>query len=645
MELSNTSKLFLACTASTHCSLKLEFFNELDEVIPSWKPSTRISPVWMASNVFVDEAPDVRKFCIFIGAFYPLTLADELELFDFEGTDFFLSLGHFNIVVSTDDDSLVNNIRGYCISNSIPFELWKGVNGDFNIANIESRGMKERDIESALGALSHLARTNSKISSKVEASEFVSLMASSITRANSHNHGMLDKLTKLTNVVNGAFLVSLSETCGEATTRYLIKTNSALSRFCSQAFSGTSPIAYTECHFWYHSLLGVGLANIALQNLVDYIDDTLGQTLFIDRLEACASIYTGVKDLRSKSANLEYWKEISGQILAEGLGGTEIPIISYFSGRDGYLSDHHYISAPLNSIAQCASIHWSLNTLTHEICHIFLQEVMETLFPVDEEVTDGLRYSFDRAIELVEAEEDVALSLLDRIRQLLLTSVLVSSDSNKTYGEGDILSSKKANLHSIKDHLRNKNRELEEILVHILDFQLFYGGKSERYVTSIWNTWSVLPDIDYRIKDYIVRTACALLCSELNRHTKTTVDDCLNEILKSLEEISSDDFGYIKLAESILADVEMRSTISKEVSNYIPTIKVAKYILYDKNFNVQLFTNSFDSKLFPRGVLTTHKFKNPLEFINANLLKVKNVEVDSLWMLINLAFRIDKYRA
>lgn len=643
MELSYTSKLFLACAASTPCNLKLEFFNELDEVIPSWKPSTRISPVWMANNEFVDEAPDVRRFCIFIGAFYPLTLADELELFDFEGTDFFLSLGHFNIVVSTDDDSLVNKIRGYCISNSIPFELWSGVNGDFNIANIESRGMKGRDIESTLGSLSHLARTNSKISSKVEASEFVSLMASSITRANSHNHGMLDKLTKLTNVVSGAFLDSLTETCGEATTRYLIKTNSALSRFCSQAFSGTSPIAYTECHFWYHSLLGVGLANIALQNLVDYIDDTLGQTLFIDRLKACASIYAGIRDLRSKSANLEYWKGISGQIMTEGSGGTEIPIISYFSGRDGYLSDHHYISAPLNSIAQCASIHWSLNTLTHEMCHIFLQEVMETLFPVDEEVTNGLRYSFDRAIELMETEEDGALSLLDRIRQLLLTSVLVSSDSYKINSEGDILSSK-ADLYSIKDHLRNKNRELEEILVHILDFQLFYGGRSEKYVKSIWNTWSVLPDIDYRITDYIVRTACALLCLELDRHTKTTVDDCLNEILESLKEISSDDFGYIEHAVNILTDDEMRSSITREVSNHIPTIKVAKYILYDKNFNVQLFTNSFDSKLFPRGVLTTHKFKNPLEFINENLSKVKNVEADSLWMLINLAFRIDKYR-
>ena len=642
MELSSAKKFFLVCSATSTSSLKLDFYDELSEIVPNWECSTRLSPIWLISDeTVVDAPPSIRSSVVFVGLVYPLTFNEDLGITMSENTEMFVSLGHFNCVVNTDDDELVINTRKYCKKHSIPFEVWSsGKDGVFASTNINNLTKTNVDVSHTREKLCRLATINGKIQSQPEISEFITLMSSSIARANNHNHAILGSLMKVTEVVCESFIEHLGNTCSEAESRYLTQINAALSRFCSQTFSGTSPVALTECHFWCHSLLGIGLANIALQNLVNFIDDALGQTVFIDRLHSTAEIYEGISDLTGKSANAEYWSTISEKITPNSEDELTVPMISYFSGRDGYLSYHHFISAPLISVSQCASINWSLITLTHEICHIFMQEVVECLFPLDDSLTSKFSYDFNRAGVLLEANETDTLSFLDRLRQYVLTNLLVTNQEYD-WSENDIAASE-VDLSNIKGHLREATKESEEILVHILDYQLFYGGKADQYIQSIWNTWSVLPDIDYRIIDYIVRTACALLSNELAGHSETTISDCLNKVTSNLKQINHDEFGYIKQAITHLENDNDLNDIKIQVTHYVSVVKVAKYVLYDNSFNSKLYTNSFDNSLFSKGVLSTHKFKSPLEFISENLMRGRNHETDSLWMLTNLAFRIDK---
>ena len=58
-----------------------------------------------------------------------------------------------------------------------------------------------------------------------------------------------------------------------------------------------------------------------------------------------------------------------------------LPLVTYFSGRDGYSSHLQTLSAPLTAISECNSYRSSLLTITHELSHIFIQGLLGEICP------------------------------------------------------------------------------------------------------------------------------------------------------------------------------------------------------------------------------------------------------------------------
>jgi hypothetical protein len=177
----------------------------------------------------------------------------------------------------------------------------------------------------------------------------------------------------------------------------LVDANAGLSRFASQAFSGASPISETECHFWTHSLLGTGTANIALANARRFLTRTLGRARIPERVAAYREIQRDIPKLIRLPYNDKAWTE--NWIDKVALASSQAPLfpqITYFSGRDGFKTTETTLSAPLSAITSCSSSRWSLLTITHEASHTIISGVLSVILP-----------SFKNATELQTATEIV----------------------------------------------------------------------------------------------------------------------------------------------------------------------------------------------------------------------------------------------
>lgn len=179
--------------------------------------------------------------------------------------------------------------------------------------------------------------------------------------------------------------------------------NGLLSRYTSQTFAGVSPITATECLYASHSLLGLGTATQALVNIRRFAAQAVGETDWIDRVDALAQIPfddliqeidrpdVGWQSLRLSSQNpfsVGYWQKIE-VVFESAVERTKekikrpdarLPLVVCYSGRDGFRSTQFSLTAPLEIVAGCNAYGWTPMTLTHEICHVWINGILGALF-------------------------------------------------------------------------------------------------------------------------------------------------------------------------------------------------------------------------------------------------------------------------
>ena len=335
-------------------------------------------------------------------------------------------------------------------------------------------------------------------------------------------------------------------------TAQVVHINAALSRFSSLAFAGSPPISATEAHYWSHSLLGIGTACLGLQNLANFIYDKLGFFKLPERVEACRKLpATGVPILKDtlydhQSCLRHYLDDAPIEVGT----GDPIPLIAYFSGRDGFKSNVSVLSVPLATVAAANTTRLSLLTVTHEVSHIVIGAMLRKLLPKKSDVDQQ-----KRLCRLIKHPEESANRLELMQATLLQSFVILAATKNgnaKENKEGN--PSFKADLSpdSLLAIIRSGFGEVTEIMVHVFDFMYFYASNANEYVEGIWQSWGSIPNIESRVSEYVTRTACALMTKHFIRpNAEVECLKTLREILKGIVE-SDKDNHYARLAlESI----------------------------------------------------------------------------------------------
>ena len=296
----------------------------------------------------------------------------------------------------------------------------------------------------------------------------------------------------------------------------MIKVNAQLSRQVSQTFTGTSPILDTGSCFHAHSLLGIGTASFALMSISSFLQNSLVKGSLFGRINALKNEDAiGEKQLFELFPNDEKWRAIENvlsNIEVEDDDEEELPLLTCFSGRDGFRSTSLSLSAPVEAIGSCNTDAWNLLTMTHEFSHT----VIDTLLG---------EFDFDASDEV--AMNSLALSikgqpttLYDQARAMLGYGTWLIHWSKSQQDPEDYTSK------LLAESIESQWDEVNEILTHCFDFMYFYHRDSERYVHTIWRSWDMNPGIEDRIPEYLVRSLCALHTSyaDINQGGQTTID-------------------------------------------------------------------------------------------------------------------------
>lgn len=616
---------FVLALQRTPCLTKhtVKIYSSLDDALKNWDAGTRSSPIFSLNN---SKAPDLaskpKTVLCFIGPLHPSEIPPSIAAY--------LTLGLYNILLVAENALARRRLTRFLEQHAdVPWETWHITSGVICETQYSPCLTRELAPISELGAITIDAEL------KPTTAEYRALVATTLSKGNRY----LPSITKELLLLDQGLRQQLTRPDHHSVTKlqWLVNVNAALSRFSSQTFAGTSPIQQSECHFWTHSLLGIGLASQALLNVRRYVHQAFEESDFPTRIQALKSEPPHAKAFQSMGLSDPWWQQHHLPDPEEiTLGSDELnrlPLVVCFSGRDGFRSTSFSLSAPLEVISACNTIGWSLLTLTHEFSHVFVDGILAALLP-DLCKPDGRQ----KLMNLLK-KPPVRTNLYEQLQDFLLFCFLTLEREARQVPDDKSLHVEDAN--ALAEIIQIHYQELNEILTHVFDFMYFYQRDVKSYVTSIWGSWDVIPNIQDRIDDYLMRSLCAILSHNLLiRDSKETTIAQLKEHLETFKNGSPDG----QYAGQAIERLDKQNTdYCLRLGNRLPLVKLVYAFLYSPSVAAMIVrerpTSGKTYKLFsPKTFSKNQPIENPLRFLFEFPGDVKSDPSKSLWILTQLAF-------
>jgi hypothetical protein len=299
----------------------------------------------------------------------------------------------------------------------------------------------------------------------------------------------------------------------------LVQINAALSYVSTQALSGAVPILERRSLIRRHSLLGVGTAVLALTRIAHSIETAFAQGavehILVDHAPQARPL-PGLDSLPDYDPS--NWAEYA---LTSLRADTDIrqsyPKLPYFSGRLGFRETEYTISAALQSLAAGASPSWSILTVTHEMVHGHVRNLLSLIFQGDANRRPDRKWGdfYDRFAMRCNGTLPPNESLLDSLRAVILAyccnvvehgsltwNPAVRDDSTDEREFDFILLESEPLWLAYEAEYRN----ISEIFVHVLDLHYFYMSAVSQYIPLIWRSWSTAPQVRGDLRQYLLRS-------------------------------------------------------------------------------------------------------------------------------------------
>ncbi|MGR9276248.1 hypothetical protein ACU8KI_16735 [Rhizobium leguminosarum] len=646
---------------------RVKLVPDLDHSFENWGPNVRISPVWSLGRVrdkvsLILSDDDIGM--AFLAGANPGSLQKQFgdDLFD---TDVFsrlwFSLGTFNVVVVLRAQDGASRLVEYCRDKNIAMELWTFTAGGYDPTDGSAAVQEmhyypapspaeqpERVEEITRQILQEHNRTEEHFRSLFI--ELASLLSIAIKRSEYQQDGLTKDFAEIGKqsyrfVIDPPALRKNSKASEAQKSRVLSgihNINAGLSRLTSQALSGATPISKTECHFWPHSLLGIGTANRALRNVVAYISDIISTYGFTDRLNHYFDeSYSWQKPIMQLGFEQLMSAFPLDKVKVPEAGKTVgIVPITYFSGRDGFKNSIFTTSAPLMSIQAGNAYQYSLVTITHEVSHRIVSAAIALML---QRFGESKPTVWNVATEISNTRKKIFRIFYDLF---VIYSLTVFETIN-----GKVHEDTTKDPLFLEMLLTDLSEDFEEHLVHIFDYWYFFRREDVPYVTTIWSSWAVLPNISLRLEDYVVRTFVALSANYIGPEGwRTKVRDVMVGIFKELEAKKS-----LHLAAEVVAMLsgERLAQIEKKVNSRLFVIKAFHLLFSSEELSGLLATELLRSEGSSRSravltptqgytlkdkTITLTRFGNAIKFLAQYSANDRADPTSSAWLLYMLAF-------
>jgi hypothetical protein len=302
----------------------------------------------------------------------------------------------------------------------------------------------------------------------------------------------------------------------------LIQINSALSYVISQAYAGIPPIIEHECQIRKYSLLGIGSAHNGMAALTESCELTFQRFPIDVVVKKDLKKAPGFQFEFTGSETPTEWNDerFSVNFYVSDTGAQQVKLnLAYFSGRLGFRETQFTVTAPLQTLTHSGTARWSLMTLTHELMHAHVRAILAALFASLQEsdpqkAFEKLYLEFSKKRSEASLPKDLRQTLQFVLFNYGYHKPSVDEAAAKLTADGtggEITANIRAvTTQGFATRLQAYYREINEILVHVLDFNYFYDCTEEPYLVLLWHSWSPVAAVLEHVDEYLLRSVLAI---------------------------------------------------------------------------------------------------------------------------------------
>ncbi len=428
-----------------------------------------------------------------------------------------------------------------------------------------------------------------------------------------------------------------------------------------QAFYGLNCFELGYARTGYNALFGTGLAYGAIYSIYTHMHELFSQKI---DLVSIKKTYLNLKspELQKNPAQYEIWrrdlqrnKGIDNINLSDHRSDLFYHLI-YISNRLGFRETKRSISIAQQTISLGYTPQWSFNTFTHEFMHAHVRGLLSMIYPIDE---NGEFNIPSKLLELF-AERDINTDNCENLIDFLKVNILIISHNlyiqDRQRFNQTTNNYKDVNEDELLDALKRFHHEIDEIMVHILDFHYFYRAIPEVYIKSIWSSWLTLPVTVSRIPEYLIRTITAIsTCQERSRKEQFNwAIKKTEEGINALKDSPFIDPNQIDTITKTLSDTKFQATLQKQFyESWCPLADLTLKFLYSTelkdflniDFENELKTNGNYEYKINEGDYAEIRIDSPINFLNYLLNKTltnnnsksyldfEEIECNTAWMI------------
>jgi hypothetical protein len=451
----------------------------------------------------------------------------------------------------------------------------------------------------------------------------------------------------------------------------LVQLNSSLSYVTSQAYSGGSPVLRTPSVIRRYGLLGVGAAHRALVAVARTIEKAFEN----NSVEAVIrEQFATAAPLPGFDHPIDYdpsqWQPVCGVdkfLAAGGFARPNLRKLAFFSGRLGFRETQFSISSALQVLFAGDGRAWSLSTMTHEMMHGHVRNLLGAIFAgrpgePDARKKQRIYNTFARHMRGIGNEQFYAV---DSIRSVILSYACLTYEVGSLTrqprnlpieGGAEVLQTELVLLppELLRRQFESEFRNINEIFVLVLDLHYFYRSQLTIYLQGVWQSWSSVPGVVRDLRQYVLRSLLsAASMPDSVGDAQVRFDKAVEEVQNSL--IPLGDAGrHGSLVSTVLESLgnpDEMVTLVEPFAVSLRVVDLVKRVFFSRIIRGQLFSSDMltdgdlttrDAALTP-GIFTDLPIESPLALMGERVAAAltaderTDLEYASAWLLLACA--------
>lgn len=387
---------------------------------------------------------------------------------------------------------------------------------------------------------------------------------------------------------------------------HLVQINSALSYVVSQAFAGTIPLFESDCQTRLFSLFGIGSAYRALSAFSRFTESIFQKNPVDDVI---ATQFQKLPALRVQTNPMDHHSDVKLWDDARWSVDTYLSDLTpeekkynlvYFSGRLGFRESEFAITAALQVLTNVNTASWSIMTFSHEMMHAHVRGLLSAIF-----ADTGKKFRFqtlgeilDNFISYLDQSPDARIpaNFLESIRFQLLSYcgyrrlLRNALEEQARTGELNIEGDGNWEKGELAAEFSVSNREINEIFVHVLDFNYFYNGNARTYLALLWQSWLPVPVVLDDVQNYVWRSLLSL-ASQQAGDADTRFRAACDTFISTLTELNKGSVAnvLIKYAIEYVQADENQPALLFRFQFALPLVDLVQKFLCSAHIHAELF--------------------------------------------------------